>query len=258
MKYLKLFLAAVALLFSLISCTVNQHVTYYSDGAQSALVDMDIRELVQMIPPEQGSEMTQKLKEMPTVWTPLKTMLPQQDMKEQKLTAEQEAVLSKMMVRANREGENVVGISYKMDRVSEAQMAALEKAKNTDQTTKMPAIPMSTSAWHWDGKNLRLDMALLNFNDLIDSMSKEMDDAQQDAQTAEELPDPESIKQMIGMLLKRYSLQMHFEKPIKSITGSHPWVKKVDNHTIEINVDLNDEKQADASNSSKTIVVSAP
>ena len=140
----------------------------------------------------------------------------------------------------------LTGMSMKLDHFTKADYLALA-AMSKDSGEK---FPMANNNFNeWDGKKLVIDTDKLSFKEL----EKEM--AEQGGEGEEQM-DPEQMKAMLSMMMKKFTINMKFENNIKSINGKHDWVKQIDNRTIQINYDTtNLDESKKLTNKDKQIVV---
>lgn len=251
----------VLLLFSvcLTSCSIQQDVSFHTDKSQSMLLDVDFRELMAYMKenatPQEAQDMqkmTESLESIPTSWTPLSKMWEKRNIKNKEhLTPEQEAILGKMLMKTNREGKQIVGISYKMDHITQEDQKTLKKYKNVSDETPMASLMDTEGNWEWNGKILTIEVKDLN----PETVSKLFNQGNDTPNPKDNTAESGDMKQFISMLLKNYNIDLHFDQPIKNIIGNHPWITKKDDHTLNIHLDFNPETSWDPSKYSDKIMV---
>ena len=242
------------------SCSVNTETTYYKDSAtsmeskllmdQSMLTFMNVSGQTSM-----GSGMP-NLKELPTEWKSLYDI--QKDGKIV-LNSKDAAPLKKLFLKVNKSQGDISGLSLKYDKLMPGEIAEL-----LSQSKELKRIPLMDAA-RWNGNTLTIDTEKFNSAEFLsqigenagvnDPVSKPMSKSDSVAAYGRQMA--QGMVGMLKMFNMNYKTTMKFQKPIKSITGKHDFVKQIDNKTVEINVntkDLLDENHKFTNKDSKIIV----
>ncbi|GAB0155616.1 hypothetical protein CHRYSEOSP005_08770 [Chryseobacterium sp. Alg-005] len=251
MKKNVLFLFAICL-FVLQSCSVNSEITYHKDSASTTVMDLDMRDAMEMmksmVPDSAKNDQKElaELEKLPRTWTSLYEM----EKKEGKLKTQDPdsiKIMKKIFMKSNAEGKEITGLSLKMDHFTKADYDGLT---NFSKEEKLPIDQMALNSW--DGKTLVINTDQFSLDGLKEIMSgKDMGDGEISAEQA---------GSMMKMMYKSVGTTLKFENKIKSITGKHDWVSKIDNYSVRINYDLDalfgDAKDKKAlKNSDKKIVI---
>lgn len=248
-----LFLLVIALI-TLHSCTVNSEIVYHKDAASTALMDVDMKEAMamfkSMMPDSVKNDKKElvELEKLPKTWTSLYDM----EKKEGKLKTtnpDSLKIMKKVFMKSNFDKDELSGFSMKMDHFTKADYATIG---NMSQKDKLPVDQMALNVW--DGKTLTIDTENLNINNFKDIFSGKGLPGEEDNSS----DNSQSASSMMKMMLKKMSTTLKFENKIKSITGKHDWITKVDDHTIRVDYNLEemfgDSKKA-LKNSDKKIVI---
>lgn len=245
-----LFLLLISL-FALQSCTVNSEIVFHKDAASTALMDIDMKDAMamfkSMMPDSVKNDKKElaELEKLPRTWTSLYEM----EKKEGKLKTtnpDSIRIMKKVFMKSNFDKDELAGFSMKMDHFTKADYNTIG---NMSKNEKLPIDQMALNMW--DGKTLTIDTENLNINGFKDILSGKGLPGEDDT-TAE------SASSMMKMMLKKMSTTIKFENKIKSISGKHDWITKVDDHTIRVDYNLdemfgNSKKQL--KNSDKKIVI---
>ncbi|MEI7488186.1 MAG: hypothetical protein WCJ72_12395 [Chryseobacterium sp.] len=98
---------------------------------------------------------------------------------------------------------------------------------------------------------MTIDTNNFNLKSLKEALSKQSPDGQS------EEGDDGKIEGMMMMFFKKIETILKFEGKIKSITGKHDWLKKVDDHSVKIEYDLKSmfDKGEKLQNEDKKIII---
>jgi hypothetical protein len=215
-------------------------------------MDLDMKDAIEMmksmVPDSAKNDQKDfaELEKLPRTWTSMYEM----EQKEGKLKTENPdsvKIMKKIFMKSNAEGKEVTGFSLKMDHFTKADYNSLG---NFSKDEKLPIDQMALNLW--DGKTLIINTDQFNLDGLKDIMSgKDMGDG---AITADQ------AASMMKMMYKSVGTTLKFENKIKSISGKHDWITKVDDYSVKINYDLDalfgeakDKKRL--KNSDKKIVI---
>ena len=245
-----LFLLLISL-FALQSCTVNSEIVFHKDAASTTLMDIDMKDAMamfkSMMPDSVKNDKKElaELEKLPRTWTSLYEM----EKKEGKLKTtnpDSIRIMKKVFMKSNFDKDELAGFSMKMDHFTKADYNTIG---NMSKNEKLPIDQMALNMW--DGKTLTIDTENLNINGFKDILSGKGLPGEDDT-TAE------SASSMMKMMLKKMSTTIKFENKIKSISGKHDWITKVDDHTIRVDYNLNEmlgDSQKPLKNSDKKIVI---
>jgi hypothetical protein len=250
----KILFLLVITLITLQSCSVNSEIVYHKDAASTTLMDIDMKEAMtmfkSMMPDSVKNDKKElaELEKLPKTWTSLYDM----EKKEGKLKTDNPdsiKIMKKVFMKSNFDKDELVGFSMKMDHFTKADYNSIGNMSKKD---KLPVDQMTLNMW--DGKTLTIDTENLNINSFKDILGKSGLPGEED--TSDETT--ESSSSMLKMMLKKMSTTLKFENKIKSITGKHDWITKVDDHTIRVDYNLDEmfgDSKKTLKNSDKKIVI---
>lgn len=215
------FIAAL-LLFVLQSCSIQTETLLHKNAETTSEINIDFREMMGfmtgMMPDSAKADNNKfaELDKLPKEWMSLYDF---EKKERKKMTTDPDSVrlMKKMFIKSKSDNGEMVGISIKQDHFSAKDYAFLEKAEGKDK------MPFNNKIFQsWDGKTLTIDTK--NFNS---------DDYEKIADDGSEANDDKSkmMKEMIKMDITNV---IKFETKIKSVTGLHDWVQKMDDRTIKI------------------------
>ncbi|GGG48167.1 hypothetical protein GCM10007332_07110 [Epilithonimonas arachidiradicis] len=135
-------------------------------------------------------------------------------------------LMKKIFFKGNFDADKFKGFSVKSDPLTNEELSGVGAVMGKE------ASVMNNNAFDdWNGKALKIDMSKLQMSPAdLEALLK---GGETDGQTTKE--DLDGILSMMDMDLKN---KLVFDKKIKSVTGKHDWIKKVDNNTIEVNFSL--------------------
>lgn len=245
-----LFLLVISL-FTLQSCTVNSEIVFHKDAASTTLMDIDMKDAMamfkSMMPDSVKNDKKElaELEKLPRTWTSFYEM----EKKEGKLKTKDPdsiRIMKKVFMKSNFDKDELAGFSMKMDHFTKADYNTVGNMAKKD---KLPIDQMALNMW--DGKTLTIDTENLNINGFKDILSGKGLPGEDD-NTAE------STSSMMKMMLKKMSTTIKFENKIKSISGKHDWITKVDDHSIRVDYNLDEmfgDSKKTLKNSDKKIVI---
>ncbi|MBB4807996.1 hypothetical protein HNP38_003336 [Chryseobacterium defluvii] len=231
----KILFILTACLLALQSCSVNSEITYHKDSASTTVMDLDMKDAMEMMKSmvpdsaKNGKKDFTELEKLPKTWTSLYEL----EKKEGKLKTDHPdsiRIMKKIFMKSNVENNEIMGISMKMDHFTMADYQIIGSSSKKD---KLPLDQMALNSW--DGKTLTIETENLNLNGFKDVLGGK-DFAGEDDESPEE--DSEKSTGMMKMMYKKIGTTLKFENKIKSITGKHDWVTKVDDYSVRIDYDL--------------------
>lgn len=253
-------LLLITALFLLLSCSVNTATTYYKDAATSMeshiLADKSMLGMLSMMNTENPVKKVPQLSNLSTEWKSLYDI-----QKDGKITLNRDSakVLQKMFMKLNKEQGEIFGVSLKYDKLLPGEVAML-----LAQSKQLKRIPLQNAA-QWDGKQLIIDTEKFNSTEFLNEIGKNNSPSDNSKPKTKsdslEVYGKQMAKGMVGMMKMfniNFTSTMKFQKPIKSITGKHDFVKQIDPKTIQINVrsnDLLDEGKSLTNKDKKIIIV---
>lgn len=250
-----LFYFLMIALFALQSCSLNSEITYHKDAASTAVMDLDMKEAMDMLN-AMSSESDKnpdfaEMEKLPKKWTSLYD-IEKKDGKLKTTNPDSIRLMKKIFMKSNSDGKDFTGFSIKMDHFTKEDHKAV-KNLSSERVLSNQLNEMTFS--DWNGKTLTIDTKILNLGSFKEIMSGKDMVGKKDA-SAEE--DAAHITSMMSTMFKSIGTKLKFENKIKSITGKHDWISKIDDHTIEIKYDLqamfgNDKKPL--KNADKTITI---
>ncbi|MDO5104254.1 hypothetical protein [Capnocytophaga sp.] len=238
----KILLIAVLIGF-LQSCTVNMDVTFHKDQTTSFLIELDVKES------EGASELLKTMpdssnQKLPKDWKTLYQLAEEEGKPIHKDSVE---LAKKIAVKGLFVGDTPSGFAFKIDRLSNQELDEIEKSDNKEHKIISPFV---NSADDWDGKRLVLDMEeLFKTGYETDKTDKK---TQNEAESSGELED--KIQDFAQMLEMQINFTFRFENKIKSIKGKHENFKKIDDHTVQVRRELNEETKKSKTNDKKIII----
>ncbi|GAA5099275.1 hypothetical protein GCM10023210_36490 [Chryseobacterium ginsengisoli] len=225
MKKILFFLFVI--LFVIQSCSVESEVIFHKDKASSTMINIDMKDAMTILKARLAD--TSKTKKsgiedigtLPKNWTSAYGYLKKKEWKIK--DPDSIKILKKIFVKSNFDNTEMSGFSLKMDRFSKDDYFSTKKILKNNQ------LPIDQLAMNsWDGKTLTIDTENLSLNGLKDILSNhELTSLQ--AKTSLEYA---------KMIYKKIGTTLKFDKKIKSISGKHDWITKVDDYSVRINYDL--------------------
>lgn len=210
----KFILLAIAFI-TLQSCSVTNVFTFHNDGTISTDMTLDMSEMLAMEAKAKQGENSLKNVNMPkfpkewqSVYDFQKTIGSKDSISEEEAT-----LLKRSMIKGLFKDDKEVGFELRFSHFPPEQFASITtildkgKQKNT---------PLQLPSFKWEGKELHIDMNVF--------------DSKNDDEQAERLA---QMKKMFDIELNN---TLVFENKIKKIKGKHPFIQKIDAHTIKIDV----------------------
>lgn len=255
-KSINVWLAAAAI-WVLQSCSVNTETTYYNDAATSmeSNILMD-QSMLMMLNASGNTSPIKNSKEFSKLSTEWKSLYDIQ--KDQKVTLNQDSVkvLKKLFLKLNKEKGELYGLSLKYDKLLPSEVASL-----LSQSKQLKSLPLQNFAV-WNGKVLTIDAGKFNSSEILSQIKADKTlstppKSKSDSIQAYGKQMAQGVVGMMKMFNMNFTNTLKFQKPIKSITGKHDFVKQIDNRTIQINVRSNDllDEGKTLTNKDKTITI---
>lgn len=216
-------------LFLFHSCSISTTNHYHTDKKMSFATDIDMSQGMEMMKSfmpdslQQNSDMM-KMDKYPRDW---KNLYEMQKM-EGKVATNPDSIklMKKIFLKGNFEADKFKGFSVKSDPLTNDELAGVGALLG-----KEGSMMNNTAFDDWNGKSLKIDMSKLQMSPAdFEALLK---GGEKDEQTSKE--DIDGFLNMMEMDLKN---KLVFDKKIKSITGKHDWIKKVNDKTIEVNFSL--------------------
>lgn len=229
MKKNKIFALLIILVFILQSCKVNNTISFHSDKSQSLHQEMKFKEMIDMMhtfgtnEPE-TNEMFENLKKIPKTWTNFYDagqLLFGKDVN--KVKSDTIELMKKIFVKSDYENSDFQGLSMKYDRFDEKNIIFFN-ALMSDVESKIPNT--SAAFQNWNGKSVQIKTDELVPTALMEIMS------------GSEEVSKDQMKVLLGLFKINLNTELKFEKKIKTIQGEHDWVKKQDDNTLLIQIDI--------------------
>lgn len=266
MKKFQLWLFS-ALIVLLQSCSVNTNMVYHKDATQSAQIDVYMKELMDFAKSMKSDsadashdKLPKDFEKMPKTWKSLYDMQLEDTTKVIK-NKDSIALLKKIFMKSNfsTNGKELEGVSIKWDKLSAKEINDLVKKKK-DSTGIEDRITSSNVVFqNWDGKTLIIDTEKLKSTEALEELGKSEEKTEptkpvykyiktkkgtkkvlvKQKETPEELAkkSAEQMKMMFKMFNMSMKNTLKFESKIIHIEGKHDWVKQIDDHTIQIDLD---------------------
>jgi len=216
-------------IFLLHSCSISTTNHYHADKKMSFATDIDMSQGMEMMKSfmpdslQQNSDMM-KMDKYPRDWQNLYEL---QKM-EGKVATNPDSIklMKKIFFKGNFDADQFKGFSVKSDPLTNQEVAGVGSLLG-----KEGSMMTNTAFDDWNGKSLKIDMSKLQMSPAdFEALLK---GTEGDGKTTKE--DMDGILNMMEMDLKN---KLVFDKKIKSITGKHDWIKKLDDKTIEVNFSL--------------------
>lgn len=243
-------------LFTLQSCSVNSEITYHKDSASTTLVDVDMKDAMQMMKSMMPDSVKNdkkdlgELEKLPRTWTSFYDL----EKKEGKLKTtnpDSIKIMKKIFMKSNIQDNEMTGISMKMEHFTKADYNSMGNLSKKDP------IPVDQNVLNdWDGKTLVIDTKNFDLSSLKKMLdNKELAGIGSDDESSDE--SSEKAEGMLKMMFGKIGTTLKFETKIKSITGKHDWVTKVDDYSVRINYDMDAMfgKEKKLINADKKIVI---
>lgn len=249
----KIFLMLIVSIFSLQSCSLNSEITYHKDAASTTMMDVDMKDAMSMMKSMMPDSLQNdkkglgELDKLPKTWTSLYEM----EKRDGKLKTENPdsiRIMKKVFIKSNIQNNEISGVSLKIDHFTKADYTALS---NFSKQEKLPFEQMALNAW--DGKTLTIETDKLNLSSLKDVMSGKQFGGEEFSDG-----DTEKTMGMLKMMFKKIGTTLKFENKIKSITGKHDWITKVDDYSVRVDYDIDamfGDVKKPLKNSDKKIII---
>lgn len=229
----KLILLAFALL-ALQSCSVTNTFTFHKDATISTDMAVDMSEMLAMQAKAKQGENSLKnvnMPEFPKEWQSVYDF--QKTVEKDSIPADKAELLKRAAIKGLFKDNKEVGFQVRFDHFAPEEYASITAAIGRGTRNNNP---LSISAFKWDGKELRINIAALEQN---------TDDEEQ----------AERVAQMKKMFNIDINNTLVFEGKIKKIKGKHPYIEKIDAHTVKIDLKAADGKKKKRRDKEITIVI---
>lgn len=217
----KLILLAFTLL-ALQSCSVTNTFTFHKDATISTDMAVDMSEMLAMQAKAKQGENSLKnvnMPEFPKEWQSVYDF--QKTVEKDSIPADKAELLKRAAIKGLFKDNKEVGFQVRFDHFAPEEYASITAAIGRGTRNNNP---LSISAFKWDGKELRINIAALEQN---------TDDEEQ----------AERVAQMKKMFNIDINNTLVFEGKIKKIKGKHPYIEKIDAHTVKIDLKAADGKK---------------
>ena len=217
----KLILLAFALQ-ALQSCSVTNTFTFHKDATISTDMAVDMSEMLAMQAKAKQGENSLKnvnMPEFPKEWQSVYDF--QKTVEKDSIPADKAELLKRAAIKGLFKDNKEVGFQVRFDHFAPEEYASITAAIGRGTRNNNP---LSISAFKWDGKELRINIAALEQN---------TDDEEQ----------AERVAQMKKMFNIDINNTLVFEGKIKKIKGKHPYIEKIDAHTVKIDLKAADGKK---------------
>ena len=224
------------------SCSFDTQLVYHKDASQSMQINADMKEMmgfINAIGKDSANNNSKELKDLekfPKDWKSLYD-IEKEEGKKQTTDPDSIRMMKKIFIKGNFDNQQLAGFSFKMDRITQKEQEWLHA--KTDKGTE--TLPLTNKAFStWDGKTLVIETKHFNIQEL-EKIFKEKTEEKKNKKSPEERDsvDPQKSAEQTMAMMKMFNIKftntLKFETNIIAIEGSHDWVKKVDNRTIQIN-----------------------
>ena len=217
----KLILLAFTLL-ALQSCSVTNTFTFHKDATISTDMAVDMSEMLAMQAKAKQGENSLKnvnMPEFPKEWQSVYDF--QKTVEKDSIPADKAELLKRAAIKGLFKDNKEVGFQVRFDHFAPEEYASITAAIGRGTRNNNP---LSISAFKWDGKELRLNIAAL-----------------------EQSTDDEEQAECVAQMKKMFNIDINntlvFEGKIKKIKGKHPYIEKIDAHTVKIDLKATDDKK---------------
>jgi hypothetical protein len=217
----KLILLAFTLL-ALQSCSVTNTFTFHKDATISTDMAVDMSEMLAMQAKAKQGENSLKnvnMPEFPKEWQSVYDF--QKTVEKDSIPADKAELLKRAAIKGLFKDNKEVGFQVRFDHFAPEEYASITAAIGRGTRNNNP---LSISAFKWDGKELRLNIAAL-----------------------EQSTDDEEQAERVAQMKKMFNIDINntlvFEGKIKKIKGKHPYIEKIDAHTVKIDLKATDGKK---------------
>ena len=217
----KLILLAFTLL-ALQSCSVTNTFTFHKDATISTDMAVDMSEMLAMQAKAKQGENSLKnvnMPEFPKEWQSVYDF--QKTVEKDSIPADKAELLKRAAIKGLFKDNKEVGFQVRFDHFAPEEYASITAAIGRGTRNNNP---LSISAFKWDGKELRLNIAAL-----------------------EQSTDDEEQAECVAQMKKMFNIDINntlvFEGKIKKIKGKHPYIEKLDAHTVKIDLKATDGKK---------------
>lgn len=217
----KLILLAFVLL-ALQSCSVTNTFTFHKDATISTDMAVDMSEMLAMQAKAKQGENSLKnvnMPEFPKEWQSVYDF--QKTVEKDSIPADKAELLKRAAIKGLFKDNKEVGFQVRFDHFAPEEYASITAAIGRGTRNNNP---LSISAFKWDGKELRLNIAAL-----------------------EQSTDDEEQAERVAQMKKMFNIDINntlvFEGKIKKIKGKHPYIEKIDAHTVKIDLKATDGKK---------------
>ena len=204
------------------SCSVTNTFTFHKDATISTDMAVDMSEMLAMQAKAKQGENSLKnvnMPEFPKEWQSVYDF--QKTVEKDSIPADKAELLKRAAIKGLFKDNKEVGFQVRFDHFAPEEYASITAAIGRGTRNNNP---LSISAFKWDGKELRLNIAALEQN---------TDDEEQ----------AERVAQMKKMFNIDINNTLVFEGKIKKIKGKHPYIEKIDAHTVKIDLKAADGKK---------------
>ncbi|ALC96868.1 hypothetical protein [Capnocytophaga sp. oral taxon 323] len=204
------------------SCSVTNTFTFHKDATISTDMAVDMSEMLAMQAKAKQGENSLKnvnMPEFPKEWQSVYDF--QKTVEKDSIPADKAELLKRAAIKGLFKDNKEVGFQVRFDHFAPEEYASITAAIGRGTRNNNP---LSISAFKWDGKELRINIAALEQN---------TDDEEQ----------AERVAQMKKMFNIDINNTLVFEGKIKKIKGKHPYIEKIDAHTVKIDLKAADGKK---------------
>ncbi len=238
------FLILLIALWGLSSCTTNATFTFHKNQTTSLLAEVDMEGILKFTGDSIMKSFTNK--ELSKNWKSLYQISKE---KGEPITNKDTIELAKrMFLKGLYKGEVPYGFALKADHISQKQWSGMEKISKSENTKYGDLF---ASVFEWDGKTLIFDpqeLTKIGKKEKLNSPEEEIkatSDETSEAATSSEIESPFQMK--INLFCK-------FDRKIKSIQGTHPYLQQIDEHTLQFSFNALEKHPKEMGDSKITII----
>ncbi len=229
-------LAFFVALWGLSSCTSDITFTFHKNTSSSFLVEVNMERLIYFL----GDSIMKSYaeKDLDKKW---KSIYEISKERRKSLTGKDTINLGKrtFLKGLYKDDSNIpYGFALKGDHLSQKEWVALGKTGQAEESITQYGSSFS-SIFQWDGKTLFFfpeELLRIGTEKTSNNSSNE-----KDIDEEEERSESELSKKIKSLYVIKTNLFCKFDRKIKSIQGNHPYLRQIDDHTLQFSFDALEE-----------------
>lgn len=233
---LLLLLAISSLLFS---CSVDSTTTFHQNNTHSNVAHIDMGEFLKMSDAfaskdsKSFDEALSAMKKLPTDWSNFYETSRQLYGELDKEVVENDTIslMKRILIKSNYNKDEFKGISLKYENFTEKDQKIFDTLMSGEDF-KVPKPSVEFVSWRNNKLILNTDQLVSSYVKVLfeDAFPAAENQVQKDAQ----------VRLLLKLFDLKYNNTVKFDNKIKKIEGVHPFIKQVDDHTVNINFKFSD------------------